>query len=292
MNDKAILFYDSGVGGLSYLSWLAEREPEERFVYFADTGNFPYGEKAAEELLSIILLQMNKLIERVDPKMAVIACNTASVVALNKLREKFCIPFVGTVPAIKTAAGRSIPDSKNSNENSSGSFSVGESVRIGLLATSRTVTDRYTDRLIDDFASHCEIFRYGAGELVRFVERNLFSSTFEERMEFLQPVADYFIEKKIDALVLGCTHFIFLKEELAALMGESVEIVDSVDGVGRQIQRILHVAGRRSLSANSNACDSIDENKHIFLTSQGEENDLLRLTDFAHRFRLEYGGDI
>ncbi len=270
MINKPILFFDSGIGGLSYLDWLSRREVHETFVYFADTVNFPYGEKPAGLLRSIILEQMGRLIERVEPKFAVIACNTASVVALKELRNKYKIPFVGTVPAIKPAAV------------STGSPDVEKPVRIGLLATDRTVKDVYTARLIQDFASHCEIIRYGAGNLVNFVEKRLLTSTRKERFDILNPIVDFFRKKEIDALVLGCTHFIFLKEDLYQLLDANIKIIDSVKGVGRQIQRILDQTGRNNGTGTKKV--------HFCLSTGDNEGKGNNLPDFALRFNLEYKG--
>ena len=139
MADDPIVFIDSGVGGLPYLEKARIYMPGENLVYVADNKNFPYGEKSAGQLKSIILMLIRKIVDKISPKLIVIACNTASVVALSLLREEFGIPFVGVVPAIKPA----------------GEYS--ENGKIGLLATRKTVEDPYTDTLINEFASSCRV---------------------------------------------------------------------------------------------------------------------------------------
>ena len=129
LDHRPVVVFDSGVGGLPYLQRLREFLPDETFSYVADTANFPYGEKSTAELNDIVHRQMERLIHRIVPKLVVVACNTASVVALSELRAAFGLPFVGVVPAVKPAAETT------------------ENKRIGLIATRKTVEDPYTDML-------------------------------------------------------------------------------------------------------------------------------------------------
>lgn len=228
MSKRPIVFLDSGVGGLTYLQWIRERLPCEELVYLADTAEFPYGEKDHSYLKRLVKDRVDQLKSRFSPKLIVLACNTASVVTLGFLRDSHSIPLVGTVPAIKLAAFRR------------------ETRRIVLLATERTVEERYTENLIREFASHCEVIRLGAPNLVNFVELELFSSTPKQVEHALAPLTAKLAECRADAVVLGCTHFIYLKEFLAKLIPEDVAIVDSVDGVGTQILRIVGDVGRES----------------------------------------------
>jgi glutamate racemase len=224
-NNSPLIFLDSGIGGLPYLNWLRERRPEEDLIYLADSAGFPYGEKNPDELTALLIDRFDRMNRLFAPKAAVLACNTASVVSLEALRRRFSFPFVGTVPAIKPAAGN------------------GTRHRIGLLATNRTVEEAYTQRLITDFASHCDVVKRGAGELVDFVENRYYESTPAEIDRFLHPLVEDFSSRQIDALVLGCTHFVYLKEALERGL-PGVSVVDSVDGVGRQILRVLDDLGR------------------------------------------------
>lgn len=225
---QPVVVFDSGVGGLPYLRRLREMLPLELFSYVADTAYFPYGEKSAAELTAILHTQMELIIERLDPKLVVVACNTASVVALSELREAFGIPFVGVVPAVKPAAEGTV----NGN--------------IGLLATRKTAEDPYTDRLEEQFASHCRVYRFAGVDIVDLVEHRFFTASRKEVEHILQPGVEFFLSREIDHLILACTHFIFLEEELKKALGSKVKIVDSREGVARQTARILEREKRRN----------------------------------------------
>ena len=227
MNNRAhdrqqpIAVFDSGVGGLPYLRWMKQHLPDERFVYLADRANFPYGEKTEDELRGIVIDTVGRLIEKQDPKIAVIACNTASVVALADLRATYSIPFVGVVPAVKPAA--EISDSKS----------------IGILATRRTVEDPYTDDLVRSYARDCSVSRYAGVEIVDLVENRFFSTSREEKREILRPAVEFFRERNVDTVVVACTHFIFVQDELRKMLGPEAHVIDSREGVGRQVVHIL-----------------------------------------------------
>ncbi|MDC7227153.1 MAG: glutamate racemase [Spirochaetales bacterium] len=221
MNNSPLLFIDSGIGGLPYLEWLKKRMPEESFVYIADNKNFPFGTKNRNELINIMVATIAEAEEQYSPKAAVLACNTASVVSLDVLRNNFNFPFIGVVPAIKPAA-----------------FTT-KNKRIGLMASNRTIEDEYTERLIKDFASDCEVFKLAAGEIIDFIENRLYNSDQDEIRAVIAPAVKYFKDNEVDIVVLGCTHFLFLEKELQEELGGNVMIIDSRDGVGRQIMRVL-----------------------------------------------------
>lgn len=225
MSDRPIAFFDSGIGGLPYLQRAAEALPGETFVYLADTRSFPYGEKSPAEVRRAVTEAVGRLVRRESPKVVVIACNTASVIALAELRDAFDVPFVGVVPAIKPAAAAS------------------RSRKIGVFATSRTVADAYTDQLINEFASDCSVTRIAGTEIVTFVEERLMDSTDRERMALLQPFACQFREAGVDSVVLGCTHFLHVADEFSKSVGSGIAVLDSRDGVTRQLVRVLEERG-------------------------------------------------
>lgn len=227
MRDGSIAFVDSGIGGIPYLLLSRQELPEERFVYLADQGHFPYGEKDPEELRALLVRQLERLFALTEPKAVVLACNTASVVALDFLRRRFEVPFVGVVPAVKPAAEQS------------------PAGRIGIMATSRTVSDHYTQQLIESFASHCRVFLYAGTEVVDFVENRLADAESQERRTILQGARSFFRRHEIDTLVLGCTHFIHMEAEMRGLFGPGVHLVDSRAGVVRQLRRVLGREGLR-----------------------------------------------
>ncbi len=212
---------DSGAGGLPYLSYIHRHRPYGRYLYLADTEGFPYGSKSEEELIDLVSRRISCLQSRFNPDMVLIACNTASVVALSALRKRFSFPFVGVVPAVKPAAIKS------------------KVRKIGLIATAETVVSSYTDNLIADFASDCMVIRYAGQELVEFVEHHFTSTTLAQRLEAVKPACRFFKAEGVDQLVLGCTHFIHLKDEFQSLLGPGIDVVDSVDGVGREVLRRL-----------------------------------------------------
>jgi len=220
MNRAPIVFIDSGIGGLPYLEWIKKRLPEESFVYIADNKNFPYGTKTKESLKKIMYDLMAELCSLYNPKAAVIACNTASVISLEYLREHFTIPIIGVVPAVKPAA-----------------FQAGKK-RIGLMASDRTIEDSYTEKLIEDHASDCIVYRWPGNEIIDFIENRLYGSKKDEIAEVLKPAVDFFTENEVDNVVLGCTHFLFLEDYLTEMLG-GLSLIDSREGVGNQIIRIL-----------------------------------------------------
>ncbi|HAK44873.1 MAG TPA: glutamate racemase [Spirochaeta sp.] len=244
MNNSPILFFDSGIGGLPYLEWLKVRMPEESFIYIADNKNFPYGTKSREQLIDIIHDTMDEAVDKYSPKASVIACNTASVISLDHLRSNFDFPFIGVVPAIKPAAFLS------------------ENKKIGLMATNRTIEDKYTEKLIIEHASDCEVFRYAGTEIIDFIENELSSAKSGERETVIDPAVKFFHEKEVDIVVLGCTHFLLLENELQNALGPQIKIIDSREGVGRQIVRVLK--DKDILSAKK-------QSDLFVLTGQGDE---------------------
>ena len=213
-------FLDSGTGGLPYLRELARHADSARAVYVADTAHFPYGEKTRDDVIHYAVDTTARLIERFSPSVVIVACNTISVAALSSLRQRFPVPFVGTVPAIKQAALKS----KNR--------------RIGLLATERTVRDPYTDDLIEQWASDCTIVKIGDSRLISRIEGDLITASTEERINAVRPSIDRFVSEGCDTIVLACTHFLHVSEEIALAAGEGVAIIDSREGVVHQALRL------------------------------------------------------
>jgi glutamate racemase len=220
MDERPIAFIDSGIGGLPYLAEVRRRLPGARLVYAADRERFPYGEKRPADIVEAVVSLAERLVEREHPQLIVIACNTASVVALGELRRRFSLPFVGTVPAVKPAAAWS------------------NSRRIGVLATRRTVEGDYLRDLVEKFASGCEVVGLPANDLVAFVEYELHRASAVERIARATAEAARVRDARVDTVVLGCTHFLHLEAELRAAFGPDVTLVDSRDGVARQAARL------------------------------------------------------
>jgi glutamate racemase len=210
-----ILFFDSGVGGLSVLGPTRALLPHAPIVYAADSAGFPYGTKTEAELAARVPALLGRLVERYHARLAVIACNTASTIALDHVREALDIPVVGTVPAIKPAA------------------EISKTRVIGVLGTKATVRQPYVDNLAREFAADCTIIRHGSAELVALAEAKLAGEAvdLEEIEEAIRPLAE---ARELDTVVLACTHFPLLSEELAlALPG--VRFVDGGPGIARRI---------------------------------------------------------
>ena len=235
MTPEPVAFLDSGVGGLPYLAHARSFLPGRRLVYVADRENFPYGEKSKPEIIAAALSVAEQLVRRERPGLVVVACNTMSVVALEELRARFSVPFVGVVPAVKPAA------------------SLSRRKRVGVLATRRTVEGEYLHELIQRHAAGCEVVSLASGPLVEFVERDLYHAGPRERQQRVQQEVDRFTSEGIDALVLGCTHFLHLEREFRELLdARGIMLVDSRDGVSRQARRVL-AAREKSAPASREA---------------------------------------
>ena len=215
-----ILILDSGAGGLTIFDEINRIMPWLPVIYCADNGGFPYGPRPQEEVIQRVSQCLNSLYQRYHPSLAVIACNTASTVALSRAREELPIPVVGVVPAIKTAA------------------SLSQNQCIGLLATPGTVQRQYTDDLIHDFASHCEVIRVGSTELVQIAENKLkgIPVNLNKIKSIIAPFTN--TEKTPDQVVLGCTHFPLLKRELS-LCAPDICWVDSGEAIARRVATLL-----------------------------------------------------
>jgi glutamate racemase len=219
MNPSApILFFDSGVGGLSVLAPTRALLPNAPVVYAADSAGFPYGKRSEAEIASRVPALLGRLVERFHPRLAVIACNTASTIALEHVRLALDLPVVGTVPAIKPAA------------------EISKTRVIGVLGTEATVRQPYVDDLAAKFASDCTLIRHGAPELVELAEAKLAGDavSVEAVKAAAQPMFAAPAGEKIDTVVLACTHFLLLAEELRAAFPH-VTYVDGGPGIARRI---------------------------------------------------------
>jgi len=213
-----ILFFDSGVGGLSVLEPTLKLLPNAPIVYAADSAGFPYGKRIEAEIASRVPALLGRLVERFHPRLAVIACNTASTIALDHVRSALDLPVVGTVPAIKPAA------------------EISKTRVIGVLGTEATVRQPYVGDLAAKFASDCTIFRHGSPELVELAEAKLAGEavSIEAIKAATRPMFDAAQGDRIDTVVLACTHFPLLEDELRAAFPD-VAYVHGGDGIARRI---------------------------------------------------------
>jgi len=217
--EAPILLFDSGVGGLSVLTEVRKALPDAPVIYAADNGGLPYGTKNEAEIAARVCGLLGRMAERYRPRLICIACNTASTIALGMVRDVLNVPVVGTVPAIKPAAA------------------LTRSGVIGLLGTAATIRQGYVDRLEAEFAADKVLRRFGAGELVGAAEAKLRGLPVDPGV--IQRAVDGLRSQPggeaIDTVVLACTHFPLLVDELSAAFGPGVRFVDGAAGIARRI---------------------------------------------------------
>ena len=220
---RPVLVFDSGVGGLSVLAPISDRLPGLPIVYAADNAGFPYGTKTEAEIAARVPALLGRLVERYRPQLVVIACNTASTIALPHVRAALDLPIVGTVPAIKPAAEQS------------------KSRAIGVLGTTATVRQAYVDRLSADFAGDCLVLRHGSARLVTLAEAKLAGEavTAADVAPELHGLLDQPGGERLDMVVLACTHFPLLATELAAAAPRPLGLVDGGAGIARRVAHLL-----------------------------------------------------
>jgi glutamate racemase len=221
VNDPAqpILMFDSGVGGLSVLAALRAIAPQVPVIYVADNAGLPYGQKTEAEVAARVSGLLGRMTERLHPRLVCIACNTASTIALAAVRDVLEVPIVGTVPAIKPAAAMT------------------RSGVIGLLGTEATIRQGYVDRLQVQFAADATLLRHGAPELVTAAEARLRGQPGDPDAAARAAAALRAMPggDRIDTLVLACTHFPLIIEDLRAAFGPGVRFVDGAAGIARRI---------------------------------------------------------
>lgn len=207
---------------------VAERLPEQHFVYLTDDAAFPYGELSEEEVRDRAATVFGSLFTRVVPDVAVLACNTASTAALAHLRAQFPeTSFVGTVPAIKPAAGQT------------------QSGLISVLGTSGTVQRDYTHQLISDFANGCEVNLVGSANLAQLAEKFVHGGKVGDE-ELLAELAPCFVErggKRTDQIVLACTHYPLLLERFEHIAPWPVTFIDPAPAIANRVRSVLDGLG-------------------------------------------------
>jgi len=228
VDDRPILFFDSGVGGLSVVAPVRALLPGATLVYAADSAGFPYGTRTEAEVAGRVPALLGRLVERYRPQLVVIACNTASTIALGAVRAALDLPVVGTVPAIKPAAAISVTRV------------------IGVLGTDATVRQRYVDDLAARFAADCRVVRHGSAALVRLAEAKL-AGISPDPSALADAVAPLVAVHDLDTVVLACTHFPLLQRELGAVFGPAVTFVDGGPGIAR---RVAHLTAGRGWPAD------------------------------------------
>lgn len=222
--DAPVLIFDSGVGGLSILKAVKQQLPGMPMVYAMDGAAYPYGSCSDRELATRVPALLGRLVERYRPRLVVIACNTASTIALADVRRALAVPVVGTVPAVKPAA------------------ELTRSGTIGILGTRATIRQRYVDELVQRYARHCRVLRYGAPGLVNFAESNLRGLSVDGSGapgKAMTGLRNQLGGHRLDTVVLACTHFPLALEALRAVAPAGMTFIDGAAGIARRCATLL-----------------------------------------------------
>jgi len=265
MDVRPIAIFDSGIGGLPSLDALRHILPNEAYVYAADRKGFPYGRKTRDEVVSLACESIDKLVSICDPKLIVIACNTASQAALSAIRSSHPdIPVVGTVPAVRPAAQAT------------------QTGVIAVLSTDRSAVDPYLDGLIDRYAKGVTVIRLGAQALVDFLEEKFLDASEGERMAACEAALEPIRGTGADCVVLACTHFLHAVPYIAAVAGPSTRIIDSRDGVAQRAAALLR--------GSENASPVSGGGKRGAAYATGAPERWGNFPRFVDRFGLEFRG--
>lgn len=220
--------FDSGIGGLSVLRAIRVEMPEESVIYFGDQGHIPYGPRPMEQIRSFSEAITKFLLEQ-NSKIIVVACNTASAAALKYLREKFPdVQFVGMEPAVKPAA------------------EITQTGKVGVLATPATFQGALYASVVERFANGVELFQNTCNGLVQQIEQGNLNG--DETRRILEDALSPMLEKDIDTVVLGCTHYPFVIPLIEEIVGDQVRVIDPAPSVAKQVKRLLEAGGMRGES--------------------------------------------
>lgn len=228
-----ILVFDSGLGGLTVFRETKVARADARFVYLADDAGFPYGDLTEDKLVARVTEVLADAVARHKPDLVVVACNTASTLALAQLRSRFAVPFVGTVPAIKPACARS------------------KSRRVAVLGTQATVGREYTRTLIREFADGCDVHLVGSPRLAGYAEAELTGEAVSDDA-LKAETAGCFINadgRRTDTIVLACTHYPLLLDRFRAVAPWNVDWLDPAPAIARRVAELLRERPLHSVSS-------------------------------------------
>ena len=229
---------DSGLGGLTVLREVVRARPDAHYVYVADDVFFPYGRHSEDQIIARVVPLVGELIAAHAPDLVVIACNTMSVSVMTPLRAAYCVPFVGTVPAIKPACAAS------------------KTRRVSVLGTKATVKREYTQALIRDHGQGCEVTLVGSADLASLAEAALSGVEVSDR-EIFAELKPCFVGNgesdvtRTDTVVLACTHYPLLLDRLVALAPWPVDWIDPAPAIARRVADLLGPPGRESDEAGA-----------------------------------------
>jgi glutamate racemase len=218
MKNNPIGIFDSGIGGTSIWKEIIKLLPNENTIYLADSKNAPYGEKSSDEIISLCIKNTELLISK-NCKLIIVACNTATTNAIDYLRKKYNISFIGIEPAIKPAA----------------LFS--KTGAIGILATKGTLTSELFEKTANEYTQNITTIEQDGEGLVPLIEEGKLNSNDLNKLlrNYLKPMLNF----NIDHLVLGCTHYPYLVPQIKEILGSTIKIIDSGEAVAKQTKAIL-----------------------------------------------------
>lgn len=248
--ESSIGIFDSGMGGISVLGEALRQMPTESYIYYGDSLNAPYGVKSKEELQSLILNVCDYLVGR-NVKAIVVACNTATSAAIGEMRRRYDIPVIGMEPALKPA----VLENKNGN--------------IAVLATDVTLKEEKFDKLMKLYINCSNIYKIPCPSLVTLVESGIIEGP--EAEEAIRACFKEIDIAQLSAVVLGCTHFIFLKNTIQKVLGENVKLYDGNHGTIKNLASTLETKGLCNKHnenpvieiINSRDCDMVDQSKTL-----------------------------
>lgn len=215
-HEDGIVIFDSGLGGISVYHEVKKLLPRHKYIYAFDNGGFPYGEKSESFIIERVQQIISAILGQCSIKLLILACNSASTISLMSLRARFKFPVVGVVPAVKPA----VRLTKNG--------------LVGLLATRGTVQRQYTQDLITQFAQSCQFTLLGSAELVNIAEQKLIGEPVN--LDGLKRILEPWLKlpELPDTIVLGCTHFPLIREELLAVLPPRTQLIDSGNAIARR----------------------------------------------------------
>ena len=250
-----ILIFDSGIGGLSIADEVTQAMPQHPIIYIADNRLYPYGIQTDDAILTRAKTLFPTLESHYQPAVIIIACNSASTLILDEVRAITRAPVIGVVPAIKPAADAT------------------QTGKMGLLATKGTIGRQYTLDLITEFASQHQVTKFGSDVLVSQAERKLHGHTTEKNL-IERELAPIISNTAIDTVILGCTHFPLIKQEIQNILGSNIHLIDSGEAIARRATHILSASNQQLPSTSPSP-------SHTFIFT-AENNQVAKLTPALH----------
>ncbi len=257
----AIGIFDSGMGGISVLADIIKLMPNEKYIYYGDSGNAPYGTKTPEEVRKLSIDICDFFISK-GVKAIVAACNTATSAAINQLRKRYDIPIIGMEPALKPAIELELKG------------------KIVVMATDMTLKEKKFSKLMDKYAKQQDIVKVPCPNLVELIEDGIFEG--KAALEGIRGCFKGINMEQISSIVLGCTHYVFLRDNISALAGEKVSIIDGNKGTAYHLKNVLN---------EKNILKDTEENKLLLeIYNSDTDNEMIKLSKKLLEFSLKEQG--